>query len=261
MTTEIETSDRLQRDRPMSGEYDDVSYHSIVKVTSGRFKGRIGYVDDLDSEEPPRWVVYFGLFSLTPHFHSLLERCLVPATTPDLLERHETIRRRIKLQLGSEEDQSDLLLELNLILESLFNRMQEAQLNRIGFGKRVFLSHSSKDKEFVKWIAVDLGNAGHLPWLDEWEIRVGESIPTRVSEGIEQADAVAVVLSNNAVASRWVEREWQAKYWRELSEHRIMVLPILYQDCRIPTLLATKKYADFRSDYRSGLKQLLSALK
>jgi hypothetical protein len=47
-------------------------------------------------------------------------------------------------------------------------------------------------------------------------IRVGESIPTKINQGIEQSDVLIVVLSEHAVASHWVEREWQAKYWREV---------------------------------------------
>ncbi len=60
--------------------------------------------------------------------------------------------------------------------------------------------------------------------------------------------------------SRWVENEWHAKYWDEIAEGKIRVLPVLLRPCKIPTLLKTKKYADFTKNYNSGLEELLFAL-
>ncbi len=56
----------------------------------------------------------------------------------------------------------------------------------------VFLSHSSRDKIAVKRLATDLDARGVNVWLDEWEIKVGESIPMRIAEGVENADYIAV---------------------------------------------------------------------
>jgi len=39
-----------------------------------------------------------------------------------------------------------------------------------------------------------------------------------------------------------------------------MVLPLLKEDCTVPTLLKSKKYADFRFDYTQGLEDLMHAL-
>jgi hypothetical protein len=116
------------------------------------------------------------------------------------------------------------------------------------------------DKQFARWLTVDLGKAGHSPWLDEWKIRVGESIPKKISEGIEDCDVVVVVLSEHALKSRWVENEWQAKYWQEIMDDKILVLPILLKQCEVPTLLQAKKYADFTESYNHGLEDLLLAL-
>ncbi|WP_312721899.1 toll/interleukin-1 receptor domain-containing protein, partial [Escherichia sp. AM3] len=73
---------------------------------------------------------------------------------------------------------------------------------------------------------MDLEANGYAPWLDEWDIKVGESIPERISDGLEEADFVIVILSGNAVSSKWVEREWQTKYWNEIQYNRIHVLPL-----------------------------------
>ena len=138
--------------------------------------------------------------------------------------------------------------------------MIQARYSNSSSGSKVFISYSSKDKVFATWIGTDLKRAGHTPWFDEWDIRVGESIPQRITEGITESDFVIVILSEDAVASRWVEREWQTKYWDEIQKGKTHVLPILYKECPVPELLKTKKYADFRNNYNEGLEDLLVAI-
>lgn len=45
-----------------------------------------------------------------------------------------------------------------------------------------------------------------------------------------------------------------------MSSRKIVVLPILYQDCEIPFLLEDRKYADFRTSYDEGFMALCAAL-
>ena len=125
---------------------------------------------------------------------------------------------------------------------------------------KIFISHSSKDKKFVFELGKDLRELGHEPWLDEWEIKVGDCIPSKIDQAIGEADYVIVVLSPDAVNSGWVEREWQSKYWDEINKNKTLVLPILISDCQIPDLLKTKKYADFRNDYQVGFADLIAAI-
>ena len=115
--------------------------------------------------------------------------------------------------------------------------------------KKIFISHSSKDKVFVRKLANDLKIIGHDVWLDEWEIKVGECIVSKIEEGIKNSEYVIIVLSESSVNSGWVEKEWKSKYWDEISHSRILVLPAIIEECEIPELLKTKKYADFTKNY------------
>lgn len=126
--------------------------------------------------------------------------------------------------------------------------------------QHVFLAHSSKDKVPVRRIAEDLRRHGIPVWLDEWEIRVGDSIVKRVSDGIASAGWLAVALSETSVHSPWVERELNVGLVTELEARRVFVLPIRLDDCAVPTLLRDKRYADFRVDYEVGLADLIGAL-
>ncbi len=124
-----------------------------------------------------------------------------------------------------------------------------------------FLSHSSKDKPFVRQLAADLTRNGISVWLDEREIKVGDSITDKVSQGLAQSDFFLIALSDNSVESSWVQKELNQALITEIEERKVRILPIKLSDCDIPPLIKDKKYADFSQHYKSGLAGLLSAMK
>lgn len=126
----------------------------------------------------------------------------------------------------------------------------------------VFLSHNSVDKPFVRELARDMKRAGIKVWIDEAEIKIGDSIVDKIGKGIDEADYVVVVLSPNSVDSPWVQRELQVATHQEIVGKRIKVLPVLYKDCNIPSYLEDKSFADFRdsANYFTALQQILNSL-
>lgn len=125
----------------------------------------------------------------------------------------------------------------------------------------VFISYSSLDQHLARKLASDLKELGHSPWLDEWEIGLGESIPGKIEHAIDKAQFVAIVLTRSSTSSSWVEREWRAKYWEEIKANQVMILPLLFEDCEIPLLLRNRRYADFRENYATALTVLNEALR
>jgi 5'-deoxynucleotidase YfbR-like HD superfamily hydrolase len=125
---------------------------------------------------------------------------------------------------------------------------------------KLFLSHSSRDKNAVLRLATDLRKRNFQVWLDEWEIDVGESITEKIQDGLKNSRFVAVWLTGHSVTSGWVTKEWQTKIYQEISSKQISVLPLLAEDCEIPVFLGDKKYADFRVSYQEGINSLLRAL-
>lgn len=53
-------------------------------------------------------------------------------------------------------------------------------------GQQVFLSHSTQDKTFVEQLAHDLTGHGLHVWYSDWEIKVGDSIVQKISQGINE---------------------------------------------------------------------------
>ncbi|WP_449466257.1 toll/interleukin-1 receptor domain-containing protein [Stenotrophomonas humi] len=260
----------------MKQNTDELEYGPVF-VSDGEHKGRIGYYDndetiftaeelkadiDDDVEGTPGVIIYFGSPGITRDFYLMPATAIRAVTTQDLMERRETLSRSCYLggMRGHGRKYVRDLQELHYVDTTLIDRMIDARYRTHTKGRNVFISHSSLDKTFARWISTDLKAAGHSPWLDEWKIKVGESIPEKIGLGLAEADFVLVVLSDNSTQSKWVEREWQTKYWAEVQSGKIKVLPILLKDCEIPELLKIKKYADFRNNYNDGLDDVLSAI-
>ncbi|WP_114968006.1 toll/interleukin-1 receptor domain-containing protein [Rhodoferax ferrireducens] len=242
---------------------DEFAYGPVV-ILRGKHKGRIGELDDDTIHKGKlHGIVKFAPFGITAYYSLIPLTYLQAPNTQQLLARHEQLFNMLTPYRGAEAQGEERILaleELAFVSGVLNDRMFTARFSSPPHGAMIFLSHASADKGFVRGLAVDLGELGHQPWLDEWEILGGESIPTKIAEGLDQADFVVVVLSEHAVASRWVEQEWQAKFWAEVNERKVTVIPILLNDCTVPTLLRTKKYIDFRHDYTEALEELVGSI-
>ena len=128
-------------------------------------------------------------------------------------------------------------------------------------GKAVFLCHSSKDKAFVTRLCRDLRKAGADLWLAEWELRVGDSLLTRISKAICQSGYLVVILSCSSIQSKWVQLELNLGLSLELQKDAVFVLPVLIEAVEPPPFLKDKVYADFTRNYDDGLRALLRRLK
>jgi hypothetical protein len=124
----------------------------------------------------------------------------------------------------------------------------------------IFLSYSHEDADFADRLAMNLVKRKARVWVDRWELSVGDSITARVQDAIQDASALLVLLSKASVASGWCAREINSGLVRELEERRVVVLPLLIQDCEIPLFLRDKLYADFRTSFDDGLRTTLEAI-
>lgn len=125
----------------------------------------------------------------------------------------------------------------------------------------VFLSHSSHDEPLVERIATGLLKAGIGVWFSPWRVVPGHSVSREISKGLEEADFVVVCLSADAIASGWVEKEWQSRMAPEAARKRVEVIPVRLDECEAPTLLGDKHDADFGRDFDRALNQLIAAIR
>jgi len=124
----------------------------------------------------------------------------------------------------------------------------------------VFISHSSHDKKFVALLAKALNERHVDTWVDDRQIKVGQPIPRRISEGISSSDFFLIVISNAAIQSRWVENELNSAYFQAAQQRTDSILPVLLEPVDLPLLLRALRYADFTGTFERGLHDLLDSL-
>ncbi len=94
---------------------------------------------------------------------------------------------------------------------------------------KVFISHSSKDHDFVMLLAEKLRKDLIDIWVDEWELQVGDSIVQKIDEGIKKSSFLIIVFSKYSIKSNWVLRELNSTLMRQLTKTDIKILPILLE--------------------------------
>ncbi len=124
----------------------------------------------------------------------------------------------------------------------------------------IFISYSRADSDFATKLAMQLVKHKATVWVDQWELHVGDSLITRIQDAIQGASGLLVILSKASVQSEWCKKELSSGLIRELEEKRVVVLPVLIEDCAIPLFLREKLYADFRTDFDAGLRSILEAI-
>jgi hypothetical protein len=135
----------------------------------------------------------------------------------------------------------------------------------------IFLSHRTANKTLARDLAGDIEAAGFqertlLTWLDEAEIRPGQSIPAMVNSGLESSRFIGLVMTPDYFdpsATGWTDAEWHSALYQDPDNRSARIIPLLMQDTPyIPMLLRHLYAIDLRADhYEHGLKQLLAVLR
>ncbi len=114
----------------------------------------------------------------------------------------------------------------------------------------VFLCHTAQDKRAAREVAVELRNAGLGVWLDEWQLEPGDSLIRRMTSAIEECDYLAAFLSSRSVESEWVQKDLEIAATKDIKGQGILVIPIVLDDCGLPSALAAKYHVDLRCEER-----------
>lgn len=136
-----------------------------------------------------------------------------------------------------------------------------------------FISHSSKDQEFVERLYADLQREGVRCWYAPEDLDVGDKIRPRIEESIRIYDKLLLVLSENSISSNWVAYEVERATNKEPTGIPNVLFPIRLDDAvkRSNTVWAndirsTRNIGDFSNwknhdDYQKAFSRLLRALK
>ena len=97
--------------------------------------------------------------------------------------------------------------------------------------------------------------------MQSWTSLLEISIPGFINEALEKMDYFIIFMSPDSMASQFVIDEFHGAKALEWQKKTVVILPALLRDCKIPALLAAKKWVDFRSSIDDGLAQLVDSMR
>jgi tetratricopeptide (TPR) repeat protein len=125
----------------------------------------------------------------------------------------------------------------------------------------IFVSYTSKDRDWAFWIAQELEALGHAPHVYEWEIPAGGDIAAWMEKRLDDADHVLCVVSQTYLSKDYSTWERQSGQWDAVSSRSNFVLPVFVEECKPPRLFAPLKrcelYGVDQDEARSRLAEYL----
>jgi len=110
--------------------------------------------------------------------------------------------------------------------------------------KKVFISHSSADKLFVRTLNDDLKSNGIDTWVDEEVMALGDNLDLQIRKGIKKADIFIIVLSDDSLNSLWVNNELN-QYLTGITSSKKRFIPVVYKECKnLPGFISNYLYSD-----------------
>jgi hypothetical protein len=98
---------------------------------------------------------------------------------------------------------------------------------------KLFLSHASEDKDFVRPLAETL-RTDFSVWYDEYELTLGDSLLRKINEGLRSCDYGIVVLSHNFFSKQWPQTELDGLFNLEMSDTNGKVILPIWHGLRKP---------------------------
>lgn len=103
---------------------------------------------------------------------------------------------------------------------------------------KLFISHGSADDGFVRDLRMALVDHGQDGWIDSRDLRGGDPLWLEIQTAIEEASAFAVVVSPEALQSRWVGQEVRhaLKVQRKRGREAYPVIPLSLNNTKLGVL-------------------------
>jgi len=120
---------------------------------------------------------------------------------------------------------------------------------------KTFVSYSRKQLYFAEAIALHLQKQGVDVWFDLQQLGAGVNWASTLKDGYENCERLVLVASKSALASPYVEIEWDTA----LKNGREVILAVI-ENVEIPEKLHDCPVIDFRANFNRGMKNLVAYL-
>jgi WD40 repeat protein len=182
-------------------------------------------------------------------------QCNVCGASVSLSQDTATIRGAALAEIAKMDRAADALRDRDVATETLDGKVAVRDFD-------VFLCHNSKDKAFVREVCQQLKGRGILPWVDEEQIRPGQSWQRVLESDIKRIKCAAVFVGASGVGP-WQSQEIQAFLQEFVSRKRSVIPVILPYDSldsglgvrgaprrrvKVPIFLKNLQWVDFRDE-------------
>lgn len=116
----------------------------------------------------------------------------------------------------------------------------------------VFISYAHEDRPLARAIRAKLEEYGCRVWIDEGELRVGDSLIERISEALDRVDFVGALVSPYSVGGDWCRKELSLAMTGEIKKRGVVVLPLRVDNTPMPDSMKDKLFVDVRRTHPSA---------
>ncbi|MDJ0717991.1 MAG: TIR domain-containing protein [Prochloraceae cyanobacterium] len=135
---------------------------------------------------------------------------------------------------------------------------------------RIFLAHASEDKDEIKQLYERLKSQGYNPWLDVYDLKIGQKWQEVIPKVIKKSDFIILCLSSISVTKPgFLQKEFKLALNQAVEKppNTIYLLPVKLDRCDVPDIQLVEFGENLRNYqwinyYESdGFKRLLEGIK
>ncbi len=89
-----------------------------------------------------------------------------------------------------------------------------------------FISYASEDRDVAETLDTALSARGHKIWRDRGQLTLGDSLITKINEGLAASRFGIVILSKDFLRKNWPQAELNALQARAIAEGQKVILPV-----------------------------------
>ncbi len=108
----------------------------------------------------------------------------------------------------------------------------------------IFVSYSHDDRELARALAVAIREQGLTVWIDDGELKVGDSLIERIATAIAEIDFFLALVSEASRKSNWCRKELALAVTGELGREGVKVMPVRVDGAPMPESLADVYYLE-----------------
>lgn len=136
-----------------------------------------------------------------------------------------------------------------------------------------FISYSSKNEDFAKRLYADLQSNSVRCWYAPEDLKIGDKFRIEIDKSIRIHDKLLLILSEDSVKSRWVDKEVETAMEDEEKRQQTILFPVRLDDAILEEesgwaadIRRSRHIGDFRKwkthdDYQAAFHRLLKDLR